>query len=108
MKSVAISVCTLVFVALSLGQGPPAGYVPDSKTAVRVAEAVLMPVYGEKRIESEEPFTAKLEKDIWTVSGTLWCSDGHGGRTSGMCVGGTAVVQISKVDAHIISMMHYK
>jgi hypothetical protein len=108
MKSFAILVCTLVFAALSLGQGPPAGYVPDSKTAVRVAEAVLMPVYGEKRIESEEPFTAKLENEVWTVSGTLWCSDGNGGRTNRMCVGGAAEVRLSKVDARIISMIHYK
>jgi NTF2 fold immunity protein len=86
---------------------PSRDYVPDSATAVKIAEAVLVPVYGEKLIESEKPFTAKLEKNIWTVSGTLRCPDGHGGTTT-HCVGGTAEVRISKVDARIISMIHYK
>jgi hypothetical protein len=34
-----------------------------------------MPVYGKKQIESEEPFTAQLKDDVWTVSGTLRCPD---------------------------------
>lgn len=29
---------------------PKDGFVPDAKTAVKVAEAVLIPVYGEKKI----------------------------------------------------------
>jgi hypothetical protein len=81
--------------------------VPDAATAVRIAEAVLVPVYGKKQIESEEPFTAKMKDDVWTVSGTLRCPDGKGGITT-RCSGGVAVVEISKVDAHVISMIHYK
>jgi hypothetical protein len=109
MKSLATLSCTLVLVTASVCQGykPSSGYVPDSATAVQIAEAVLIPVYGNKMIESERPFTAKLENDVWTVSGTLRCSDGKGGITT-HCDGGTAVVKISKTDAHIISMMHYK
>jgi hypothetical protein len=81
--------------------------VPDAATAVRIAEAVLVPVYGKKQIESEEPFTAKLKDDVWTVAGTLRCPDGKGGITTS-CDGGVAVVEISKVDAHVISMIHNK
>lgn len=83
------------------------GYVPDSSTAVKIAEAVLVPVYGKKQIDSEQPFKAQLKDDVWTVSGTLRCPDGKGGITA-QCDGGVAVVQISKVDAHVISMAHYK
>ena len=93
--------------AICQGYKPPQGYVPDSATAVQIAEAVLIPVYGKKQIESEKPLTAKLEKDVWTVSGTLRCPDGKGGITT-QCAGGTVVVQISKIDARIISMTHYK
>ena len=109
MKSLATLSCAFVFVAFAFGQGykPPSGYVPDSGTAVQIAEAVLIPVYGKKQIESEEPFTAKLEKNTWTVRGTLRCSDGKGGVTT-HCVGGTAVVKISKIDARIVYMMHGK
>jgi hypothetical protein len=98
-----------MIVTLALGQSyrPKDGYVPDSATAVKIAEAVLAPVYGEKQIESEQPFTAQLKADVWTVSGTLHCPDGKGGATT-HCVGGVAVIQISKADAHILSMTHYQ
>lgn len=94
-----------VLLALDLaGQGykPASGYVPDSKTAVKIAEAVLIPVCGEKQIESERPLTATLKNRVWTVTGTLRCPDGKGGTTSS-CDGGVAEVQISKNDARISS-----
>jgi NTF2 fold immunity protein len=97
---------TLLFVPLVFGQGntPKEGYVPNSDTAVQIAEAVLIPVYGKKHIESERPFAAKVKDGVWTVSGTLHCSDG----TATNCVGGVAVVEISKADARILSMIHYQ
>ena len=98
--------CVVTFVSAE-SHAPPSRYVPDSATVVQIAEAVLDPVYGKKKIESERPFTAKLENEVWTVSGTLHCADGKGGTTT-HCVGGTAVVQISQRDGHIISMRHYK
>ncbi len=96
---------------------PKEGFVPDSTTAVVIAEAVLIPVYGREQIESERPLTAILKGDVWTVSGTLPCpdrkTDGASGanpksKTLRVCDGGVAVVEISKVDAHIISMTHGK
>jgi len=65
---------------------------------------VLVPIYGKKQIESELPFNAELKDDVWTVTGTLPCSDG----VTSVCVGGTAVIQISKTDARILSMKHGK
>lgn len=109
MRTRAVLCLTLLFVPLVFGQGypPKEGYVPDSDTAVRIAEAVLIPIYGKRQIESERPFTAKLKDGMWTVSGTLHCPDGKGGTTT-TCVGGVAVVEISKADARILSMVHYK
>jgi NTF2 fold immunity protein of polymorphic toxin system component len=109
MRLCAALCCSLLMITLAIGQsdGPKRVYVPDSATAVKIAEAVLIPVYGKKHIESEEPFHAKLENDVWTVSGTLRCPDGKGSTTS-QCNGGVAVVQLSKVDARILSMIHYK
>ena len=98
-----------LFFGTALGQGytPSNGFVPDEATAVRVAEAVLIPVYGAKQIESERPFTAKLKNGVWTVEGTLRCPDGRSGFTT--CdEGGVATVKLSKEDARIISMIHYK
>jgi len=90
---------------LTPGQGykPNQGYVPNSETAVKICEAVLIPVYGKKKIESEEPFTAKLKDDVWTVQGTLHCP---GGGTD--CFGGMAEVRIPKDDARVLFMSRYQ
>jgi hypothetical protein len=86
---------------------PVRGCVPDAATAVKIAEAVLIPVYGEKQIVSERPFHATLKDDVWTVDGTLTCPDGKGGTTT-ICIGGAASVKLSKRDARILFMIHYK
>ena len=80
---------------------PKAGFVPNAETAIKIGEAVLMPVYGEKQIVSERPFHAELKEGVWVVSGTLNCG-------SPMCDGGTAVVKISKRSGEILDMIHYK
>jgi hypothetical protein len=95
----------LCVTALGQGDGPPNGYVPDEKTAVAVAEAVLSPVYGSKHIKHERPFKAALNNGVWRVSGTLNCGKLPAGT---ICVGGTAVVEIQKSDGRIISMVHHK
>jgi hypothetical protein len=83
---------------------PKAGFVPNAETAVKVGEAVLMPIYGEDQIVGERPFKATLHGDVWTVTGTLHC-EGPPGTT---CPGGTAVVKISKTSGQILFMMHYQ
>jgi hypothetical protein len=107
MKLPVILGCSLFAIAaIAQAYRPKEGYVPDSVTAVRIAEAVLIPVYGQKQIASEEPFTARLKDEVWTVLGTLHCPDEKSGMTA--CVGGMAGVQISKADARILSMAHGK
>ena len=96
----------LTVFAFSQSYVPKTGYVPDSATAIQIAQAVLVPVYGQKQIESEKPFAAKLERDVWTVTGTLHCANRSDGDSD--CEGGTAEVRLSKKDARILSMIHYK
>jgi hypothetical protein len=43
---------------------PIDGFVPNKATAIRIAEAVLIPVYGEREIESERPFSADLHGKV--------------------------------------------
>jgi hypothetical protein len=81
------------------GNLPQAGVVPDATTAVRIAEAVLAPVYGEETIAKEKPFTATLKGDTWTVEGSMPKEARNGG---------VAVVQISKTRGCILSLVHYK
>jgi hypothetical protein len=89
------------------GYVPAVGYVPNEVVNVKIAEAVLTPVNGKKKIASERLFKATLKDDVWTVQGTLTCPDAKGGITT-FCVGGTATVKLSKVDARVVFMMHYK
>jgi NTF2 fold immunity protein len=77
---------------------PPAGYVPDAATAIGIAVAVWLPIYGQKRIDTEKPYIATLKGDVWTVVGTFNCK-GH-------CVGGVALAEISKQDGTILRVIH--
>ncbi len=80
------------------GYIPREGFVPDSATAVRVAVAVWMPIYGADHIRSEQPFVAKLNRGVWTVEGTL----------PPLSLGGTAVARIAKRDGRILYVNHYQ
>jgi hypothetical protein len=77
---------------------PPQGFVPDEKTAIRIAEAVLEPIYGEKAIADERPFRASLKDGLWTVEGTL---------PKGFA-GGVAIVQLWQNDGRIEAVVHEK
>ncbi len=76
---------------------PSEGYVPNAQTAIKIAEAVWLPIYG-KRIYDEKPFYTNLENGIWTVKGSL--PKGH--------IGGAAEIDISKKDGKILRVMHSK
>src|SRR6266702_1563884 len=69
------------------GYVPPKGFVPDSATAVRIAVAVWIPIYGEQQIMSEQPFVATLKDSVWTVTGSLHPAPGAA------VAGGTAVAK---------------
>ena len=75
---------------------PKDGFVPDAATAVRIAEAVLIPIYGEQKVASERPFKATLQDGVWTVVGTLPPN----------FMGGTALVRIAKADGRILYLIH--
>jgi hypothetical protein len=77
---------------------PPSGYVSDAATAIRIAVAVWVPIYGEEQINAEKPYVATLTGDVWTVVGTFNCK-GH-------CVGGVASAEISKQDGTILRVIH--
>ena len=80
------------------GYLPPNGFVADSATAVRIAVAVWIPIYGASQIRSEQPYVARLKDNVWTVTGTL---------PRGM-VGGTAEARIAKSDGRILFVLHGK
>jgi hypothetical protein len=51
---------------------PAGGVIPDAETAIRIAEAVWLPVYGAETIEKHKPIQAELKYGVvWIVSGSL-------------------------------------
>jgi hypothetical protein len=80
---------------------PKDGFVPNAETAMKIAEAVLIPVYGERKISEERPFKSTRQGDMWRVTGTLNCGAPN-------CAGGTAVVRISKATGEILFVGHCK
>lgn len=53
------------------GYTPKEGFVPDSRTAIAVAVAVLIPIYGEEEVRGKYPYVATLRNGKWTVKGSL-------------------------------------
>lgn len=79
--------------------GPPKeGYVPTAETAVKIAVAVWLPIYGEAAIEKEKPYKAVLKDGTWYVTGSL-----PEGRK-----GGVAEAEISRKNGCIGRVGHGK
>ena len=51
----------------------PGGLVPDQRTAIAIAEAVLFPIYGEKNIRQQRPYVAKHARGKWIIEGCWIC-----------------------------------
>jgi len=49
---------------------PKEGLVPDKETAIKIAEAVLVRVYGDG-ITRQRPYVVREDDYIWWISGTL-------------------------------------
>jgi len=69
IKRLVVPTSIILLTAISLAQAPVPkdGFVPNQKTAIRIAEAVLPPICG--CVSSNRPFTATLKDGVWTVRG---------------------------------------
>ncbi|MGH9779570.1 MAG: NTF2 fold immunity protein [Candidatus Acidiferrales bacterium] len=48
-----------------------ANIVPDEATAIRIAEAVLIPLHGQQQVEAQRPYVVKSPtKEYWVVYGS--------------------------------------
>ena len=73
------------------------GYVPNKETAIKIAEALWLPVYGDK-IYNSKPFVADLrDGKVWIVQGTLHAQKG-----------GVPYIEIQKSDSKVLKMYHGK
>jgi hypothetical protein len=77
-------VLLLTMVAFGRDSGktlPHPDYVPDEKTAERIAEAVLVARFGQEMVTAQLPLhAASTSNDLWLVQGTLQGLHGPGGN----------------------------
>lgn len=102
MKKLLYILCLMIFIdkdsnAQNSNYIPREGYVPNKETAIKIAEAIWLPIYGNK-IYNSKPFRAKLVNGtIWIVEGTLHAEKG-----------GVPYVEIQKKDCKILKVTHGK
>jgi hypothetical protein len=80
------------------GPFPAAGIIPDAATAELVAQAIAIPIWGKKIVESELPLRAGLKGNAWTVLGDPHL---HGGQ-----LGGELIIQLDKRNGAVLKILH--
>ena len=88
-----------IFAGNKKGFMPKGGVVPNEETAIKIAEAVWYPIYGDN-IYSKQPFKAEYNaiEQCWRVFGTL----------PKMSLGGVPEIKINKADGRILYVYHDK
>jgi len=77
------------------------GLVPDKVTAVKIAEIILINIYGEN-IKKQKPFIVTLkDNNIWVIQGRWNSKDIN-------LQGGVAYIEIQKSDCKILKVIHGK
>jgi NTF2 fold immunity protein len=96
-------IATVPFLSASLAQNDPeiferkGGLVADKETAIRIAEAILFPIYGEKNIRAQQPYHARLKDGKWIIDGAP--------PPQGFA-GGSFHVVILQRDARVVEIYH--
>ena len=70
--------------------------VPNRQTAIKIAEAIWLPIYGDI-VLNEKPYVAELKNGVWYVNGTLKEEEG-----------GVAYIEINKKDCKVLNVYHTK
>jgi hypothetical protein len=78
--------CLIIVLASACSSRPIAnpnpdrdGYISQPETAIKIAEAVWQPIYGDE-IYRHKPFHAELKDSVWVVTGTVHSKLGGGPR----------------------------
>lgn len=78
---------------------PYLDFVPNRETAIKIAEAIWLPIYG-KEIYDDTPFIATLkDSSVWLVKGTF---------NNDYMFGGVPYIWIRKKDSKILKVIHGK
>jgi len=70
--------------------------IPDSKSAVNIAEKILFEVYGKEEIKEQRPYNVVFQDDYWIINGTQ----------AKPAIGGVFLIIINSKDGKIIELIH--
>ncbi|EKT3958480.1 YbbC/YhhH family protein [Flavobacterium psychrophilum] len=73
-------------------------YVPNEETAIKIAEAIWLPIYGEKIYQQKPYIVTLVNGNVWIIKGSL----------SENKRGGVAYIEIQKKDCKILNVIHGK
>lgn len=111
MNRITLTYLTVMFILVS-GKSPDykMQLVPNEVTAIKIAEAVWLPIYG-LNIYDKMPFIANLQGDtVWHVKGTLkpsgWSVDKQGDSVLTITTGGVPHIRLRKDNGCIIDVYH--
>ena len=76
------------------------GYVPNKEAAIKIVEAIWLPIYGES-IYKCRPFKADLINNVWYVYGTF-------NPVNERSKGGVPLAEIQKKDCKVLKVTHEK
>lgn len=85
-------------IALLLAAPAHAESVRNAQSAIEIAMAAWIPVYGKAHIEGGKPYHAFLKDGIWHVNGTLPKNT----------LGGVPVAEIRAADGKVLRVGHGK
>ena len=74
----------------------PTKVIPDSKTAVEIAESILFPIYGKDNIIKQRPYDVNFTDGYYIINGTFQKSE----------IGGTFIIIINSKDGKVIKLTH--
>ena len=96
-----VTVLLLAVALVARGETPKKhrDYVPDEKTAVQIAEVVLIAQFGEERVKAQLPLQAS------NSYGDVWIVGGH--EPGGPRKGGGMAVWINKHSGCIVNVLEH-
>ncbi|WP_372472541.1 YbbC/YhhH family protein [Capnocytophaga sp. ARDL2] len=99
MKILLKTLLLLLLIIIQPNQKNNLDYVPNAETAIKIAEAIWLPIYGDK-VLNKKPFIATLNQDgkVWIVKGSI----------SEDVLGGYPIIEIQKSDCKILKVSHSK
>ena len=70
--------------------------IPDTRSAVNIAEKILFKVYGNEEIKKQRPYNVVFQTNYWIINGTMSKTE----------IGGVFLIILNSKDGKILKLIH--